>query len=152
MVSGGSDVNPARTGTGFELHRPLRMTLPAQPASAALVRERARGWLEEMQWPSDAREDVIAALCEAVENVINHAYDPRSPGVVEVLGQLERAPRGMRQAVLAVVDQGRWRPSRLRPVNGGRGFTIMRAGMASVRAVLSDHGTRLEMRSQPVPR
>ncbi len=158
MVPGSSELDPARTGQASaraadgDLQHPLQMLLPAQPATAALVRQRTRQWLDELKWPQDHREDVVLAVSEAVENVISHAYHPRSAGDVEVYGQLERAPLGMRQAVLTVVDHGRWRPSPLRPTNGGRGFTLMRASMASVRAVLSDHGTGLEMRSQPVPR
>jgi anti-sigma regulatory factor (Ser/Thr protein kinase) len=129
----------------------LRVRLAAEPAAAGLVRDRVRSWLDGLRWPHDNREDVIAAVAEAVENTIVHAYDGQRPGEVEVTGHVQRAPKGMRQVQLNIVDHGRWRPPNPQPaVSRAHGFTIMRASMASVRIALSSSGTRVEMRSQPV--
>lgn len=136
---------------GAEIRGGLQVRLTAVPAASGLFRERARTWLDDLQWPPQERDDVVAAVCEAVENVTSHAYHARRPGEVLLNAHVERAPQGMRQAVLEVIDHGRWRQAPADPGDRGHGFTIMRASMASVRTVLSDGGTRLEMRSRPVP-
>lgn len=142
----------ARPGeSDVEVPGALRIRLVAVAAASGLFRDRVRSWLDDLQWPADERDDVIAAVCEGVENAISHAYAAGQPGDVVLTGTVERAPKGARQAVLQIVDHGRWRPAAADPGDRGHGFTLMRASMASVRTVLSIGGTRLEMRSRPVP-
>lgn len=129
----------------------LQIRLPAVAAASGLFRERVRIWLDDLQWPPEERDDVVAAVCEGVENVISHAYHARRSGDVILTGTVERAPKGMRRAVLEIVDHGRWRPAPADPGDRGHGFTLMRASMASVRTILTTGGTRVEMRSRPVP-
>jgi serine/threonine-protein kinase RsbW len=129
----------------------LHIRLPAVAAASSLFRDRVRHWLDGLQWPAQERDEVIAAVSEAVENVISHAYDLARSGEVILTAQVTRAPKGMRQAVIEVVDHGRWRPAPTDPGYRGHGFTIMRASMASVRVFLSKAGTWLQMRSRPVP-
>lgn len=129
----------------------LTVELPAVAEASGLLRDRVRSWLDHLQWPADERNDITAAACEAVENVISHAYGDGQPGEVILTGRIERAPQGMRQAVLEIIDHGSWRPPPADPGDRGHGFKIMHASMASVRTFASNTGTRLEMHSRPVP-
>lgn len=140
-----------RVDPDVEVPGALQIRLPAVAEASGLFRDRVRSWLDDLQWPAEERDDVIAAVCEGVENVIGHAYHARQLADVILTATVERAPKGMRRAVLAIVDHGRWRPAPADPGNRGHGFTLMRASMASVRTILTAGGTRVEMRSRPVP-
>jgi anti-sigma regulatory factor (Ser/Thr protein kinase) len=130
----------------------LVVTLLALPESSALFRERIKVWLEWLRWPADERADVIAAAAEAVENAIDHAYPLGETGDIELDGRVEATSAGARQVVLTVTDHGRWRRRVERTDNRGRGFTIMYGSMAGVRVLAGKDGTRVELRSRPVPR
>jgi serine/threonine-protein kinase RsbW len=65
------------------------LNLPALPASVSVVRHLFGG--VRGIWPvSDAQlHDIQIAVSEACTNVIKHAYDPLSPGMLEVQGVLD---------------------------------------------------------------
>jgi serine/threonine-protein kinase RsbW len=118
--------------------------LPAVPESASVVRQRLRRWMCDLEWPADAREDIVMAVNEAVANVIEHAYPPAAPGQVRVYGwAVNRDDR--QTAVVTVTDDGRWRPERRDRANRGRGLLLMDVLMAQLMIEPTDRGTSVIM-------
>lgn len=125
------------------------MVVPAQMASASVVRERTAEWLAAQGWPENELHDVVMAVNEAVANAVDHAYAGRAPGDVSVaMGQVVEP--GARRAVVSVVDDGRWRAPRADRYRG-HGLTVMHGVMDSVQIAHGEAGTRVTMISAPVP-
>ena len=126
----------------------LEVRLAAVPASASVVRERLRGWLEDHGWPEPELDDVVLAVHEAVSNSVEHGYAGVEPGEVTVHGRILDDPAG-RVAHVVVRDGGRWRPAR-DPGFRGRGLQVMRGCMARVEIRADASGTVVELRSPAV--
>lgn len=127
----------------------FRVRLLGVPASASIVRERLRAWLDGFGWPEDEVDDVVLAVHEAVSNSVEHGYGGREPGEVEVTGARSVDDDGQRVRLL-VRDDGRWRPPG-DPGYRGRGIAVMRGCVAQVQVRPGDDGTAVVLVSRPVP-
>jgi anti-anti-sigma factor len=95
------------------------LTLPAEPASAGVIRQTVRR-LARLAGIEETREvDLTIAVGEAVNNAIEHAYRA-AEGTVRVIGL--REPDTVR---VDVIDSGTWRTARA-PDGGGRGLALIR--------------------------
>jgi two-component sensor histidine kinase len=128
-----------------------------------------------MEWPADAREDLVMAVNEAISNVVDHAYTPPRrptfrgsppsgpPGWVQVHGIVEpagSAHRRQRRARIDVRDGGQWKlsahDSRVnRP--RGRGLPMIRALVEKLTITAEGTarhplGTSITLFSRPAPR
>jgi serine/threonine-protein kinase RsbW len=131
--------------------RDLLLAEPATTTTPQLVREELRRWLASWSWPEDDLDDVVAAVDEAVSNVVDHAYRSLpSPGEVRVRARVDPEGDGHRVTVV-VSDRGRWRPVPADPGHRGRGLLMMRCCAADVRIEPDEHGTRVTLTSAPVP-
>jgi anti-sigma regulatory factor (Ser/Thr protein kinase) len=128
----------------------LDVALPANPASAAVVRDRLREWLGILHWPADAADDVVMAVSEAVSNSVDHAYRDGHTGEVRISAQAQRAHEHSRRVCVTVSDDGTWRPIPRDPGYRRRGLTMMAACMADLEIDRQDHGTTVRMRSTPI--
>jgi serine/threonine-protein kinase RsbW len=114
----------------------LRVALASRPENVALVREALSG-VAEAVGIGEAIEDIKAAVSEAANNVVMHAY-PGGEGPMEV--ELALAPREVR---VVVRDHGVGiGPRSVGPGDDGRGI-----GLAVVEALTS----RMELRAHAGP-
>jgi anti-anti-sigma factor len=102
---------------------PLRMTLDATVHAARTVRARLREWLWELGAGPDDISDVVHAISEFVENVVEHAYTAEvSDGVV-----VEAALTGDGNLRASVIDRGQWKDHREGEQDRGRGLAMAEA-------------------------
>lgn len=149
LPSGPVPDDPSSPGAGGS--PTLDVAITADPASAAIVRNRLREWLGLLHWPDDAAEDVVMAVSEAVSNSVDHAYPDGHTGEVRISAQAQRAHDHSRRVCVTVFDDGTWRPIPRDPGYRRRGLTMMAACMADLDIDPHDHGTTVRMRSTPVP-
>src|ERR1700755_420248 len=65
-------------------HTDVKLTLPARPENVAVIRHVLGAFAEALRLPDGLVEDLRLAVTEACTNVGRHAYEPHSPGPVEV--------------------------------------------------------------------
>jgi anti-sigma regulatory factor (Ser/Thr protein kinase) len=157
MAAGGSaSPGDGVLGTAVPIDGPvppgeLLVALPAEAASARLVRKRLRGWLLRWGWRDDDLEDIVLAVDEAVANVVDHAYlGAPELGKVHVYAWVTGVSQG-RRVTVSITDQGRWRPVPVDPGLRGRGLLMMSTCMASLHIEHSGGGTAVTMTSTALP-
>jgi anti-sigma regulatory factor (Ser/Thr protein kinase) len=128
--------------------RPLHYRLTSQPS---LSHDAVRDWLEELDWPAGERDALVLAVAEAISNAIEHGYRGVA-GEITVRGRQELTRSGLRQVVLTVTDQGRWRPIRHHDPLRGLGLDLIRELTAGLRIEPGPNGTRVQLTSRAVAR
>jgi serine/threonine-protein kinase RsbW len=123
-----------------------RAVHPARADEAQRMRHEARDWLAGLDIDQDARERVLTAVSEAVENAVEHAYPQEAEGTVELTLWCEADSVNVR-----VTDQGRWSggsgpadPGSNAP--RGRGFVLMHRSVDSVAIRHTAKGTTVALR------
>lgn len=135
-------------GTGTCGPAPLRIRLPAKPASLAVIRARLRSWLPTAAVNPSTAADVLLAVGEAAANAVEHAVrDATRDVIVEVTAHATNT--GL---ALTIRDNGRWyaRPSAA-PGDRGHGSRLMRALVDTVTITPSPQGTTVEMHKELHP-
>jgi len=100
----------------------LRLRLPAEPASLAVVRRALAGFLARAGASAEEIFDVQVACGEACANIVEHAYG-RQPGLMRLHGS---ATEGT--VIVSIRDTGRWKDqARARDSGRGNGLRLMRA-------------------------
>ena len=135
-VSGADAVGPA----------PLRIRLPAIPASLAVIRARLRTWLPTAQVTPSAAAEVLLAVGEAASNAVEHAVRGTA-GDVEVEVTARATTTGL---ALTVSDNGRWHAPQ-RSTQRGHGSRLMNALVDTVTVTPTPQGTTVEMRKELHP-
>ena len=80
-----SHVQPQLRAVGLQsLHTDVKLTLPARPENVAVIRHVLGAFAEALRLPDSLVEDLRLAVTEACTNVVRHAYEPGSPGPVEI--------------------------------------------------------------------
>ena len=128
---------------------PLRIRLPAIPASLAVIRARLRTWLPTAQVTPSAAAEVLLAVGEAVSNAVEHAVRG-APGDVEVEVTARATTTGL---ALTVKDNGHWHVPRKsdRSAQRGHGGRLMSALVDTVTVTPTPQGTTVEMRKELHP-
>jgi PAS domain S-box-containing protein len=118
---------------------PLRLSLPAVPASLAGMRRSLRLWLAASGVSPVVSSQVTLAASEACSNAIEHAYGGDPAGQVRLAADI-CGPR----LEIVVADDSTWKPS---VAGGGRGqgLPMMRTFMDDVVLEPSAHGTTVRM-------
>jgi anti-sigma regulatory factor (Ser/Thr protein kinase) len=127
---------------------PLRIRLPAIPASLAVIRAHLRSWLPTADVNPSTAADVLLAVGEAAANAVEHAVRGAARDViVEVTAHATNT--GL---ALTIRDNGRWcaRPSTA-PGERGHGSRLMRALVDTVTITPSPQGTTVEMHKELHP-
>jgi PAS domain S-box-containing protein len=116
----------------------LRLSLPAEPGSLAMLRRRLERFLHAAGASELESYEITLTICEAAGNAIEHAYGPGDASFdVEaalIAGEL----------VASVRDRGQWRERR--GEHRGRGLKIIIGLMDDVDIATEDGGTLVTMR------
>jgi anti-sigma regulatory factor (Ser/Thr protein kinase) len=124
---------------------PLRIRLPAIPASLAVIRAHLRSWLPTAAVNAATAAEVLLAVGEAASNAVEHAVRGAARNV-----ELEITARATGTGLaLTVKDNGSWHapPSSSRG-HRGHGSRLMRALVDTVTISPTPHGTTVEMRKE----
>ncbi len=116
----------------------FELTLPAEPASAPLMRQALRKLIAAVGGDEQEAAGITVAVGEAVNNAIEHAYGAAS-GMVRI-----RARHDGARLHVDVEDEGTWRPGRA-PDGGGHGLALMRALVDNVDVITSPKGTLVSL-------
>jgi anti-sigma regulatory factor (Ser/Thr protein kinase) len=131
------------SGTDTSGPAPLRIRLPAIPASLAVIRAHLRSWLPSAAVNPATAADILLAVGEAASNAVEHAVRGVTRDVV-----VEVTARATTTGLaLTVRDNGRWR-ARPAPGQRGHGSRLMRALVDTVTITPSPQGTTVEMRKE----
>jgi anti-sigma regulatory factor (Ser/Thr protein kinase) len=134
------------SGTDTSGPAPLRIRLPAIPASLAVIRAHLRSWLPSAAVSPATAADILLAVGEAASNAIEHAVRGVARDVV-----VEVTARATTTGLaLTVQDNGRWRAGPA-PGQRGHGSRLMRALVDTVTITPSPQGTTVEMRKELHP-
>ena len=115
----------------------------AVPEQLWRIRAAVREWLNRNAIPREVQTDLVLALSEACANAVEHAYDGRQPGDIEV--EIERVVSAD-ELVVRIRDSGRWRPLREATWERGRGMQIMRALVEDLEQQTGPTGTVVSFR------
>jgi anti-sigma regulatory factor (Ser/Thr protein kinase) len=135
-------------GTNMGGATPMRLRLPAIPASLAVIRAHLRTWLPTARVNPAAAADVLLAVGEAASNAVEHAVRGIARDVeLEVTAQATNA--GL---ALTIKDNGHWHaPTRNSAVPRGHGSRLMRALVDAVTITPTPQGTTVEMHKELRP-
>jgi anti-sigma regulatory factor (Ser/Thr protein kinase) len=135
-------------GAGAGAPAPLRILLPAVPASLAIIRAHLRTWLPTAAVNPATAADVLLAVGEAAANAVEHAAE----GAVRNV-ELEVTARATNSGLaLTVKDNGRWHaPQPSAAGRRGHGRRLMSALVDHVTITPTPHGTTVEMRKELHP-
>jgi anti-sigma regulatory factor (Ser/Thr protein kinase) len=134
-------------GTDARGPAPMRIRLPAIPASLAVVRDRLRGWLPTAAVNPSTAADVLLAVGEAAANAVEHAVRDAARDVV-----LEVTARATKTGLaLTVKDNGRWHAPPSVRGQRGHGSRLMSALVDTVTITPTPQGTTVEMRKELHP-
>jgi PAS domain S-box-containing protein len=116
----------------------LRLSLPAEPESLALLRRRLERFLHAVGADELESYEIMLTVCEAAGNAIEHAYGP-GDAVFDVEAALVAD-----ELIASVRDRGHWRDRR--GEHRGRGIKIIRGLMDDVNIESQNGGTLVTMR------
>jgi PAS domain S-box-containing protein len=116
----------------------IRLSLPAEPESLAVVRRRLARFLHAAGASEVESYEITLTVCEAAGNAIEHAYGPGDASF-DVEAALADG-----ELVATVSDHGHWRERRGQ--HRGRGLTIIEGLMDGVEVSTEDSGTVITMR------
>lgn len=119
----------------------LRLYRAAKPDVVRPLRHALRGFLDALELEDDLRDDVLTAVGEALANAVEHAYDAREPGSVELFVRTQ--PEAAETLLVDVVDRGSFIERDLRS-GRGLGLRIVRA-IARTVSIDTEGGTRVQM-------
>lgn len=116
---------------------------PARASELPAIRRELVRWLEPLGLSEDEIADLVLAVDEAVENVLEHAYRPDQSGQVELTLWTESDALS-----IEVVDHGRWRPPNggSGPPRGGLGIRLMQTMAEAVLIRFDERGSRVLLR------
>jgi anti-sigma regulatory factor (Ser/Thr protein kinase) len=124
---------------------PLRIRLPAIPASLGVVRDHLRSWLPAASVTPHVAAELLLAVGEATANAVEHAVRGAAHAVELEVTALA-TDTGL---TLTVKDNGRWHAP---PLNTrgrrGHGSKVMRALVDTVTITPTPQGTTVEMRKE----
>lgn len=128
-----------------------RVVHPARADEAHRMRHEVRDWLAGLDLEQDARDRVLIAVSEAVENAVEHAYPGDAEGTVELTLWAETDAVNVR-----VTDDGAWSEGSVPAAPGshatrGRGFVLMQRSVDSVAIRHSAAGTTVALRQEREP-
>ncbi|MEK6441220.1 ATP-binding protein [Pseudonocardia sp. T1-2H] len=119
---------------------------PADPGQLSLIRCQMLSWLEPLGMTPDRNDDVVLAVGEAVENVVQHAYPEGGGGDVELTLWTETGALN-----IEITDHGLWQEPvapvpDAAPAPGGRGIRMMQHTVETVLVHYDARGSRVLLR------
>lgn len=117
----------------------LRLSSPARADRPKTLRHALAAFLAAVPLDAESTEDILTAVGEALANAVEHAYDGRDSGTVELFARTDDDAT----ILVEVTDNGTF-IERERAQDRGFGLRIIRA-IASAVAVERDGGTKVRM-------
>jgi len=118
----------------------LDLTIASSARNAQRARSAVRRYVSEGPLDSSRSSGFVLAVCEAVNNAVEHAY-LECGGLVRI--QLQRDAGGL---CATISDEGRWRESQSE--NRGRGLLLMQKLTDSLELQHDDRGTTVQLRAR----
>ncbi len=115
--------------------------LPARPDILATLRRRLRSWLARIEFDDESAGEILLAVCEAVNNSIEHAYETNGNGAASGTVFLT-ATADEEKLHVEVTDRGCWLVAEPRDERG-RGFHLMKGLMDLVEVDAGAAGTKI---------
>ena len=119
----------------------LKVTVPAEPASLAVVRGQLRRWLAIAGVDPEVAADALLAVGEAASNSTEHSV----VGVGHDVEMNVRASISQGRLRFEVSDNGRWKPAAAFPGHRGHGLRLIKALVDTADLTATDVGTTVEM-------
>jgi anti-sigma regulatory factor (Ser/Thr protein kinase) len=116
----------------------LKLSLPAEPQAARLLRAELRAWLRRLGATGHETFDMLLASGEALANAIQHPLDRRLQMI------LFSAEHREDNVVITIRDFGRWQTERRRP-GAGLGLQLMRSLTDKIEIAKTDSGTTITL-------
>ena len=126
---------------------PLRIRLPAIPASLAVIRAHLRSWLPTAAVNGSTAAELLLAVGEAASNAVEHAVRG-AVGNVELEITARATDTGL---ALTVKDNGRWHARPSARGQRGHGSRLIRALVDTVTITPTPQGTTVEMHKELHP-
>lgn len=120
---------------------PLQLTLPARPASLAVIRGRLRRWLALAGVDPETSADALLAVGEATANATEHS----AAGVSHEVELTVHAAIAGERLRFIVSDNGCWKPARSFPRHRGHGIKLIEALVDAADFTTGERGTTVEM-------
>lgn len=120
---------------------PLNITVPAEPASLAVVRRQLRMWLAMTETDDEMRADILLAIGEAATNAAEHA-DNGAGRTVQITVQAHLIGESLR---FTVSDNGSWKTPAASDGHRGHGIRLMKALVDGVDVTTTSEGTTVQM-------
>lgn len=121
----------------------VRESWPADPKLIGHIRHAVRTWLDTLPLDGSQVADVVLAVDEAVENIVQHAYAAGRLGSAELV--LWTEPETL---CIEIIDYGEWQAPTER--TQGLGIQMMEKLVESVMIHFDERGTRVLLR-YPLP-
>ncbi|AUM19343.1 ATP-binding protein [Rhodococcus electrodiphilus] len=121
---------------------------PATAAEITSLRRALAGWLARIGVDDRCRQDVVAAVYEALAKVVEHAYPGRDAGVHGGVVEVDATFVAHEQDLeITVADHGRWRAGMRASHTGsrGRGLELIAALTTHTRVSTAGTGTTVTM-------
>lgn len=119
----------------------LNLTVPAEPASLAVVRGQLRRWLAIAGVDPEVSADALLAVGEAASNAAEHAV----LGVGHTVEMTVRASLSDGWLRFGVSDNGCWKPVPEFPGHRGHGLRLIKALVDATDLIATNNGTTVEM-------
>jgi serine/threonine-protein kinase RsbW len=131
-VSASKNADPRR-----EIHH----RIPADAHKLAELRHALTSWANAAGMPGEQQEEFVLATYEAMANSVEHAYQDRADGILDL--HVNRDPDGT--VMVTVTDYGQWKTPV--PSDGirGRGIPLMKALARDTTIIRRDSGTTVTM-------
>lgn len=115
----------------------------ADARKLAPIRARVHHWLAPLRLTTDAEDDIVYAVNEAVSNVVEHAYAPATGNDTIELSFWTEAGA----LCITIADHGKWQaPTLASPELSGRGIPVMQRLIDSVLIHHNTAGTEVFLR------
>jgi anti-sigma regulatory factor (Ser/Thr protein kinase) len=124
--------------------------LAAVADSVLHTRQLLEEWLRDLRWPANERIDIVVAVNEALNNVVDHAYPRGSPVGRAQLYAWQAVEHGQRRIVAVITDYGRWKPAAVDADYRSRGLPTMATCMDSLHIEATPGGTTVVMSSPTI--
>lgn len=120
---------------------PMSVTVPADPASLAVIRSELRHWLAVAGVDSETAADTLLAVGEAASNATEHSVLGADHDVELTVDAVVSGDR----LLFTVADNGRWKPPPESPGHRGHGIRLINALVDDADLVTGAQGTTVQM-------
>jgi serine/threonine-protein kinase RsbW len=120
----------------------LHFRVPAAAARLTALRHALTQWAERSGLTPDDREALILASYEAMANSVEHAYEGRVDGMLDLTATRDDVRK---RVTVTVTDYGAWKTPPINPGTRGRGLPLIHGLTETAVITPSERGTTVTM-------